>query len=128
MKEEKRGRTFKGFISLIVLRALWNEPGYGYNLEKEVNRGLGVKLSNGEIYSVLRNMEIRGLVKNRGKRQEGKNRKYYEISSEGKQYLREQVKSMEVALPTIEEIIGFVNSNSGRGKEGLELSPSCKNE
>ena len=128
MKEEKRGRTFKGFISLIVLRALWNEPGYGYNLEKEVNRGLGVKLSNGEIYSFLRNMEIRGLVKNRGKRQEGKNRKYYEISSEGKQYLREQVKSMEVALPTIEEIIGFVNSNSGRGKEGPELTPSYKNE
>ena len=128
MKGEKRGRTFKGFISLIVLRALWNEPGYGYNLEKEVNRGLGVKLSNGEIYSVLRNMEIRGLVKNRGKRQEGKNRKYYEISSEGKQYLREQVKSMEVALPTIEEIIGFVNSNSGRGKEGPELTPSYKNE
>ncbi|MCW6159107.1 MAG: PadR family transcriptional regulator [Thermoplasmatales archaeon] len=128
MKEEKRGRTFKGFISLIVLRTLWNEPGYGYNLEKEINRGLGVKLSNGEIYSVLRNMEIRGLIKYKGKRQEGKKRKYYEISSEGKQYLQEQVENMEVALPAIEEIIVFVNSNSSRGKEGSELEPSCKNE
>jgi PadR family transcriptional regulator PadR len=110
MKEEGRGRTFKGIISLVILKCLWNEPSYGYQLEKEIDRCIGQKLSNGEIYSILKNMEIRGLITNESGREEDGRRKYYEISGEGKKYLMNQVKNMEFAINSFEEIIKFVHS------------------
>lgn len=110
MEEEKRGRTFKGIISLVILKSLWNEPDYGYRLEREVSRSLGQKLSNGEIYSILRNMEIRGLIKNKVNPQSGRRRKYYEISKEGRNYLLDQVQNINHALISMEEIAKFVHS------------------
>ena len=117
MKVERRGRTFKGIISLVILRNLWNEPNYGYVLEKEVNRCLGQKLSNGEIYSILRNLEIRGLVhKKNGQEKDGK-RKYYEISNDGRKYLVNQSRTLESAMDSIGEIIRFVHSLSDKERE-----------
>ena len=117
MKVERRGRTFKGIISLVILRNLWNEPNYGYILEKEVNRCLGQKLSNGEIYSILRNLEIRGLVhKKNGQEKDGK-RKYYEISNDGRKYLVNQSRTLESAMDSIGEIIRFVHSLSDKERE-----------
>jgi DNA-binding PadR family transcriptional regulator len=114
---ERRGRTFKGIISLVILRNLWNEPNYGYVLEKEVNRCLGQKLSNGEIYSILRNLEIRGLVhKKNGQEKDGK-RKYYEISNDGRKYLVNQSRTLESAMDSIGEIIRFVHSLSDKERE-----------
>ena len=116
-KVERRGRTFKGIISLVILRNLWNEPNYGYVLEKEVNRCLGQKLSNGEIYSILRNLEIRGLVhKKNGQENDGK-RKYYEISNDGRKYLVNQSRTLESAMDSIGEIIRFVHSLSDKERE-----------
>ena len=114
---ERRGRTFKGVISLVILRNLWNGPNYGYVLEKEVNRCLGQKLSNGEIYSILRNLEIRGLVhKKNGQEKDGK-RKYYEISNDGRKYLVNQSRTLESAMDSIGEIIRFVHSLSDKERE-----------
>ncbi len=125
MNESKRGRTFKGVMSLVILKCLWKEPSYGYQLEREVDKFLGQKLSNGEIYSILRNMEIRGLVRGKLSRQTERNRKYYEISNEGKKYLFNQVKNMEFAISSFEEIIRFVRSVSENEKvESLTVSPS----
>ncbi|MGC8561968.1 MAG: PadR family transcriptional regulator [Thermoplasmata archaeon] len=117
MKEEKRGRTFKGIISLVILRNLWNEPNYGYVLEKEVNRCLGQKLSNGEIYSILRNLEIRGLIYKRANQEKDSKRKYYEISNDGRRYLINQSRTLEFAMDSIGEIIRFVHSVSDKEKE-----------
>ncbi|MCL6002972.1 MAG: PadR family transcriptional regulator [Thermoplasmatales archaeon] len=123
MKEEKRTRTFKGIISLVILRHLWNEPNYGYQLEREVNRSLDQRLSNGEIYSIIKNLEIRGLVRNKVDHQIVKNRKYYEISSEGKRYLINQVRTLKSAIGSIEEIIEFVNTMTQEDKEKSITTP-----
>ncbi|EQB66223.1 MAG: hypothetical protein AMDU3_IPLC00001G0389 [Thermoplasmatales archaeon I-plasma] len=114
---ERRGRTFKGIISLVILRNLWNGPNYGYVLEKEVNRCLGQKLSNGEIYSVLRNLEIRGLIHKRTGQEKDSKRKYYEISNEGRKYLVNQSRILEPAMDSIREIIQFVHSLPDKEKE-----------
>lgn len=110
MKNEKRGRIFKGIISLIILKLLWNHASYGYSLEREISRGLGENLSSGEIYSILRNLEIRGLVKSAVNPEPGRKRKYYEISAEGREYLLKQARSMDVAISYIEELRKFVHS------------------
>ncbi|MCL4447403.1 MAG: PadR family transcriptional regulator [Candidatus Thermoplasmatota archaeon] len=123
MKEEKRTRTFKGIISLVILRHLWNEPNYGYQLEREVNRSLDQRLSNGEIYSIIKYLEIRGLVRNKVDHQIVKNRKYYEISSEGKRYLINQVRTLKSAIGSIEEIIEFVNTMTQEDKEKSITTP-----
>ncbi|MCL4333981.1 MAG: PadR family transcriptional regulator [Candidatus Thermoplasmatota archaeon] len=118
MKEDGRERTFKGIISLVILKCLWNESGYGYQLEKEIDRCIGQKLSNGEVYSILKNMEIRGLIRNVPKPETTGKRKYYEISLEGKEYLKNQVKNMEFAINSFQEIIKFVNSVQDKTTEG----------
>lgn len=117
MKVERRGRTFKGIISLIILRNLWNEPNYGYVLEKEVDKCLGQKLSNGEIYSILRNLEIRGFVHKMTSPEKDSKRKYYEISNDGRKYLVNQSRTLESAMDSIGEIIRFVHSISDKEKE-----------
>ncbi len=121
---ERRGRTFKGIISLVILRNLWNGPNYGYVLEKEVNRCLGQKLSNGEIYSVLRNLEIRGLIHKRTGQEKDSKRKYYEISNEGRKYLVNQSRILEPAMDSIREIIQFVHSLPAKEKEENVTSKS----
>ncbi len=123
-RDGRRGRTFKGIVSLIILKSLWKEPGYGYFLEREANRGLGQKLSNGEIYSILRNLEIRGLVRARVGDQTGRNRKYYEISSEGKKYLISQVKNLDFAMNSIVDVINFVHEmTDGKSEESTLPGP-----
>ncbi len=111
-RDGRRGRTFKGIISLLVLKSLWKEPGYGYLLEREVNKCLGQRLSNGEIYSIIRNLEIHGLVKARLGHETDRNRKYYEISSEGKKYLISQVKNLDLAMNSILDVIKFVHEET----------------
>ncbi|MEM0135451.1 MAG: PadR family transcriptional regulator [Thermoplasmatales archaeon] len=124
MKAERRGRTFKGIISLVILRNLWNTPNYGYVLEKEVNRCLGQKLSNGEIYSILGNLEIRDLIRSKQDDQSKSKRKYYEISDKGKKYLINQAKTLEFAMGSIEEILKFVHSVSDEIKGQQITIPS----
>lgn len=113
MREERRERTFKGIISLVILRHLWRGPSYGYEMEREVKRSLGFALSSGEIYSILRNMEIRGLVRINVQNQSGRRRRYYEISTEGRRYLIDQIQSMEYAVSFLSEILKFAREVKG---------------
>lgn len=110
MRGRKRERIFKGIISLLILKALWNSPKYGYLLESEIDSKLGEKLSDGEIYSILRNMEIKRLLRSYTISEHGRIRKYYEINEAGKKFLLEHQHSLKIAAPLIEEIREFIDS------------------
>lgn len=106
---KRREKIFKGIISLLVLKELWESPSYGYLLDKKISSGLGEKLSNGEIYSVVRNLEIRGYIKVQRESGGGRVRKYYEISENGRNFLLTQARSLTIASKSIEEIRVFIN-------------------
>ncbi len=109
MRMEKRERIFKGVITLLVLKSIWSGPKHGYLLENEINTKLGEKLSEGEIYSLMKHMELRGFVKSFTVMENSRMRRYYEITDKGKEFLLKHKHALEVVGPLISEISEFIN-------------------
>ncbi|MCL4412964.1 MAG: PadR family transcriptional regulator [Candidatus Thermoplasmatota archaeon] len=117
MRNEKRERQFKGIISLLVLKSIWSTPKHGYNLENEISERIGEKLSEGEIYSLLKHMEIRGFVKSHTKVENGRVRRYYEINPEGRKFFMKHRTPLMTVGPIMEELLDFmakVDKDSGK--------------
>jgi PadR family transcriptional regulator PadR len=75
----------RGLIMLAVLSQLGKEQ-YGYALLKLLaDRGLAV--DQGTLYPLLRRLEAQGLLRSTWNVEEGRPRRYYVISSEGKKLL-----------------------------------------
>ncbi|KKQ33893.1 MAG: hypothetical protein US48_C0007G0001 [Candidatus Levybacteria bacterium GW2011_GWA2_37_36] len=79
---------FRGFIKLHILHHASKEPVYGVWIIEELNRH-GYKLSPGTLYPILHSLEEEKLLTSRSETVEGKIRKYYEITDEGKKRLEE---------------------------------------
>jgi len=109
---EKRERIFKGVITLLVLKSIWDGPKHGYLLENEINNKLGEKLSEGEIYSLMKHMEIRGFVRSFTMMENSRMRRYYEITEKGKSFLIKHKHALEVVNPLINEILDFINEKA----------------
>ncbi|MGC8546310.1 MAG: PadR family transcriptional regulator [Thermoplasmata archaeon] len=109
---EKRERIFKGVITLLVLKSIWDGPKHGYLLENEINTKLGEKLSEGEIYSLMKHMEIRGFVRSFTLMENSRMRRYYEITEKGKEFLIKHRHALEVVSPLINEISDFIKEKT----------------
>src|SRR3989339_1243403 len=79
---------FRGFIKLHILHHASKEAIYGVWIIEELNRH-GYKLSPGTLYPILHSLEEEKLLTSRSETVEGKIRKYYEITDEGKKRLEE---------------------------------------
>jgi len=77
---------FRGFIKLHILHHASKEPVYGTWVIGELDRH-GYKLSPGTLYPILHSLEKERLLQSRSETVEGKIRKYYEITPEGKKSL-----------------------------------------
>lgn len=103
-----RDRLPKGVITMVILTALWDSEGYGYSLQREVERITGQPLSRGEVYSMLRHLEIRGFVE-KVQVKEGKGRRsYYKTTGRGREFLIAQEKSMNISLSILEYLRRFI--------------------
>lgn len=81
-----------GLASLVLLSTLRHseEPMYGYQIAKllEENSGDSIFMKQGALYPVLRSLENSGLLDSKVEPSvSGPPRKYYEITSEGKETL-----------------------------------------
>lgn len=94
----------RGVLVLAILTRL-EEEHYGYSLrEKLAERGLEVP--EGTLYPLLRRLEAQGLLKSRWQLGEGRPRRYYQTSKEGRQTLAELSKEwifLEKALNRIRQ-------------------------
>ena len=80
-----------GFLHLLLLATLRDDgPLHGYGLIKALGETTGRGLwKEGTIYPILGTLEGEGLVKSRwGEPKHGPRRKYYELTSAGRQVLR----------------------------------------
>ena len=74
----------KGSVRLLILSLLEESPMYGYQILKRVGEFLGSKPKPSTIYTILAELERRGLVKsNTGLR------KYYSLTGNGRRVLHE---------------------------------------
>jgi DNA-binding PadR family transcriptional regulator len=72
---------------VFILSLLQEEPVYAYELQGLLEKEFGLKASRIISYRVLYPLEARGFVSSFTKEVDGRVRKYYELTSSGKQLL-----------------------------------------
>lgn len=80
-------------LAPIVLMILRRQESYGYQIIQELREKSGNKLevAEGTLYPVLKKMEAKDWIEGFWKKSEaGRERKYYQITTKGKQELEEQ--------------------------------------
>ena len=91
---------FLGFIKIHILYHASKEAIFGVEIAKELSRH-GYYLSPGTLYPTLHRLEGQGYLQQTSKVVGGKVRKYYTITSEGLEVLKE-------AVPKIQELVDEV--------------------
>lgn len=76
-----------GLLDAVVLQVTSKEPAYGYKITQEVLKKMVV--SESALYPVLRRLEKSGKLTSFTEEYMGRNRKYYEITTEGMALLHE---------------------------------------
>lgn len=71
----------RGLLDVCVLAAIKNEDSYGYKIIKDMRAC--VELSESTLYTILKRLELSGMLTVRTSQHEGRLRKYYHITKEG---------------------------------------------
>jgi len=81
-------QTRKGILVLNILNDIRNRRMYGYEIERKFRKSPGLFISEGTIYSILRRLRQKGLVKTtQTKSPDGPKRKYYRLTNAGRETL-----------------------------------------
>ncbi len=75
----------RGLLDICVLRAIKNEDSYGYKIIKDINSCISI--SESTLYPILRRLEVQGLLTVYSEEHNGRLRKYYRITVQGKNKL-----------------------------------------
>lgn len=77
----------RGLLDVCVLAAIKNEDSYGYKIIKDMKPYL--TLSESTLYTILKRLETAGLLTVRTAEHDGRLRKYYRITAEGRGRIEE---------------------------------------
>ncbi len=81
-------KLFLAFMRIHILHHAEKEEFFGLWMIEEL-RSHGYEISSGTLYPILHSMDKDGILKSREKTVEGKVRKYYRLTEEGKEILKE---------------------------------------
>ncbi|MDF2519902.1 MAG: putative transcriptional regulator [Clostridia bacterium] len=98
-----------GSTVLLILSLLDGTDRYGYEIikELEVRSDETFQFKEGTLYPVLHKLENSGYVKSyMAKGDNGKERRYYQITKNGKKQLVEEKKKWEVFSVSVNKVIG----------------------
>lgn len=71
----------RGLLDVCVLAAIKNEDSYGYKIIKDMKTC--VEMSESTLYTILKRLELSGMLTVRTSEHGGRLRKYYHITSKG---------------------------------------------
>ena len=77
----------RGSLTIAVLAQLRAEH-YGYTLRKAL-ADLGLDIDEGTLYPLLRRLEAQDLLTSEWREEGGRNKRFYRLSSEGRQMLKQ---------------------------------------
>lgn len=101
----RMGLPLRGLLHLVILKTLTEKPMRGIDLKNVIKEKFGVDVPSAAIYVVLKNLEEKGLVYSKWEKdQSGSPVKLYEITGEGKEYLKEKAR----ALKSVKELIDYL--------------------
>ena len=105
----------RGVIVLAVLSQL-SEEQYGYSLLKMLSEQ-GLDLDQGTLYPLLRRLEGQGLLQSVWKLEEARPRRYYVISSAGRELLPRLKEEWAKIVSMMENMLALTGSSNKTEKE-----------
>ncbi len=98
----------KGSTTVLILALLEDEPMYGYQISRELERrSYGYfTMKEGLLYPALHQMEESGLIASEWKTIDNRQRKYYRITSRGRKQLTESAAEWRMFTSQLLKLIG----------------------
>lgn len=93
----------RGLLEVCVLAAIKNEDSYGYKIIKDLKPY--TVLSESTLYTILKRLESANMLTVRSAEHDGRLRKYYRITNEG----RKRIKAFVEEWKEIMAIYNFIN-------------------
>lgn len=93
----------RGLLVVAVLAQLRREH-YGYTLRKELS-ALGIEIDEGTLYPLLRRLESQGLLESEWREENNRQKRFYKLSREGRQTLKQLLIELEKINASLNRII-----------------------
>ncbi len=105
--KDKQGQLLKGNLDVLLLKILDLQPAHGYEVIRTLEqRSEGTfDLAEGTVYPALYRLEKQGLLRSERKAVDGRERRVYTITPEGKAFLTEQVARLRDHLHGINAVL-----------------------
>jgi PadR family transcriptional regulator, regulatory protein PadR len=87
-KKEIVQHIVRNLLDIQLLRIIQTEPTWGYKIKKQVENDFNIKLRHGALYPTLNELESKGLVESKKQQKDGRSRKVYTVTENGKIYLQ----------------------------------------
>jgi len=94
----------RGILVLATLSQL-GEPKYGYALIDDLSRQ-GLDIEQGTLYPLLRRLEEQGLLQSEWNIEGSRPRRYYVISSAGREILQDLINEWQATVEVMDQLIG----------------------
>ena len=96
----------RGILDVCVLRAIQNEDSYGYKIIKDMKPYL--EMSESTLYTILKRLELSKMLTIYSIEHNGRLRKYYSITSKGKEKVGNFLKEWEDVIKIFNYIIQYI--------------------
>jgi PadR family transcriptional regulator PadR len=93
----------RGCLTVAVLAQLRAEH-YGYTLRKAL-ADLGLDIDEGTLYPLLRRLEAQDLLTSEWREEGGRNKRFYRVSAEGRQMLKQLLAEWKGLNATLDRIV-----------------------
>ncbi len=108
-------KILRGLLSLFILREICISRKYGYQLTKVIREKTSLELPRGTIYVLLKNLQKKGYIKpeNIGNDITMKNRRVYNITEKGEEFIKSHYLPLRIARGLIEDILSTLDVKYG---------------
>jgi PadR family transcriptional regulator PadR len=93
----------RGCLTVAVLAQLRAEH-YGYTLRRAL-ADLGLDIDEGTLYPLLRRLEAQDLLTSEWREEGGRNKRFYRLSTEGRQMLKQLLAEWKALNTTLDRIV-----------------------
>jgi len=87
-KKEIVQHIIRNLLDIQLLRIINNQPTWGYHIKKQVETDFKIKLRHGALYPALNGLEQKGFVESKMQQKDGRSRKVYALTENGRIYLQ----------------------------------------
>lgn len=105
-------------LDACALAILHRGDTYGYEITQEMKKAIVV--SESTLYPVLRRLQKEGLCKTYDQPYQGRNRRYYQITSKGEEKLRDYRKQWDDYRNAIQKLLDGSDDKKDKGGVGSE--------